>query len=261
MKPLDIVLISLAILLVVILVIETIKMKITYLTIKNKNITKGESKEGIRIVYFSDLHIGRLMQEKELRKTLDKIFNIEADLYIFGGDLSGQNVKKYYSVSKVKEIFSKYSNKTILAIHGNHEFKDDKQDLTFKNDIFDAMGFTNLINKSYTFRKDDKSLSIYGIEDCLLKDPIYPNEDYDLVILHEPDPYINIKGQVAMTGHTHAGQLKLPLLPFYKPALGKKYTYGIYEDNKLYVSSGIGYGGAKIRLCSEREIVVINYIK
>ena len=71
---------------------------------------------------------------------------------------------------------------------------------------------------------------------------------------HEPDnvePYMNYDYDIALSGHSHGGQINIPFLPFVNEmaltvtALSSKYSGGMYtfDDNaikQLYVNTGIG---------------------
>ena len=61
-------------------------------------------------------------------------------------------------------------------------------------------------------------------------------------------------------GHTHNGQI----FPFnYFVRLQFKYTFGLYSssNSNLYVSSGAGCWGPRMRLATSNEIVYINIKK
>ena len=63
-----------------------------------------------------------------------------------------------------------------------------------------------------------------------------------------------------LSGHTHNGQI----FPFnFLVKLKFKFIYGIYEykKSKLYVSSGAGCWGPKLRIGSSNEIVNIHLTK
>ena len=63
-----------------------------------------------------------------------------------------------------------------------------------------------------------------------------------------------------LSGHTHNGQI----FPFnFIVKLKFKYIYGLYKNNfsKLYVSSGSGCWGPRLRLGSSNEIVNIRLKK
>ena len=79
--------------------------------------------------------------------------------------------------------------------------------------------------------------------------------------MHEPDIIPRVPDKVALTlaGHTHGGQIRLPLVwPAFVPsAYGARYAYGhIIEDRRhMVVSGGLGTSIVPLRLGVPPEIV------
>jgi len=258
---------SFFILIFLILFFETKRLRIVSYTIKDHNIFKKKDNNysGIKIVFFSDIHIGKHLKKKELNKKIDYLKSLDADIYIFGGDLIGKNITKYYSTKDITDCFLPLTNKVCISVYGNHEYKPEKDTSTdTKIKYFEAMGFKILNNESFVFTKDNKSIEIFGMNDYIYHDAIIPNKKYDLVICHEGDIIDKINNQIMLSGHTHGGQIRPPLIPlYYRPINGKKYTHGIYNvnDSKLIVSNGFGYEFLKIRFNAPMEVLIIDYIK
>ena len=86
-------------------------------------------------------------------------------------------------------------------------------------------------------------------------------DDPVLLLVHEPDIFPRVPDRVALTlaGHTHGGQLRLPLIwPSFVPsAYGARYAYGhIVEDHRhMVVSAGLGTSMVPLRLGVPPEIV------
>ena len=81
------------------------------------------------------------------------------------------------------------------------------------------------------------------------------------MISHKPDIWddINKNVELMVSGHTHNGQI----FPFnLMVKLKFKYIYGLYLKNKsrLFVSSGSGCWGPKLRIGSSNEIINIKLI-
>lgn len=83
------------------------------------------------------------------------------------------------------------------------------------------------------------------------------NADLHILLAHQPK-YLNINSNIsvdlAICGHTHAGQI----FPFnYLVKMDQKYVYGYYKkDNmQIYVSSGVGFWGMPMRIFSVGEII------
>ena len=231
---------------IIILIIETNKIKIRQYLLKDHQLSPLQKEcEGVKIVFFSDIHLGKLLKKKELSKKVSILKQLDGDIYIFGGDLIGHNISKYYSLEQIKEAFLPLKDKTCLAVYGNHEYKPEKdtpQDV--KLEYFKAMDFIILKDNSYVYQKDGKGLEIYGMNDYIYHEPIIPNKQYDLLICHEADIIDKLDNQIMLSGHTHGGQIMIPLINlYYKPINGKKYFKGLYtvKNNQLLISNGLGY--------------------
>ena len=88
-----------------------------------------------------------------------------------------------------------------------------------------------------------------------------PDDAPVLLLSHDPDPFPGVPERVALTlaGHTHGGQVAIPLLrrPFVPSRYGERYVRGhVVEDGRhLYVSSGIGTSGLPVRFLRPPEVV------
>ena len=85
-----------------------------------------------------------------------------------------------------------------------------------------------------------------------------------ILLAHEPDIFPSVPDRVALTicGHTHGGQIALPLLgPLYVPSrYGTRYAYGHVRENgrDLIVSAGLGMSGIPVRFGVPPEITLIS---
>jgi uncharacterized protein len=80
--------------------------------------------------------------------------------------------------------------------------------------------------------------------------------------MHAPDYFDEIAGRfdLALAGHTHGGQIVLPLLgPLWLPDGGKRYLKGWFTRNgsQLFVSRGIGTSITPARLFARPELAII----
>jgi predicted MPP superfamily phosphohydrolase len=90
-----------------------------------------------------------------------------------------------------------------------------------------------------------------------------PAHEPVLLLAHDPDVFPHVPARVSLTlsGHTHGGQVAIPLLrrPMLPSAYGEAYARGlVVEDGRhLLVSSGIGTSGLPIRLLAPPEVLVL----
>jgi len=88
-------------------------------------------------------------------------------------------------------------------------------------------------------------------------------DDPVILVAHEPDIFPEVPERVSLTlaGHTHGGQIKLPLIaPVWAPSIyGARFAYGhIVERNRhMIVSGGLGCSKVPLRLGVPPEIVRI----
>ena len=121
------------------------------------------------------------------------------------------------------------------------------------------------------YSKDKEKIFIGGINtvsyklDDIDKTMSYLKEDdsiqYRIILVHEPDISDKIVDSYSvnliLAGHSHNGQIRLPLIgPIYTPPHSKKYYDNYYSINgtDLYISSGIGVSTANYRLFNRPSI-------
>jgi predicted MPP superfamily phosphohydrolase len=88
-------------------------------------------------------------------------------------------------------------------------------------------------------------------------------DDPVILLVHEPDIFTAVPERVSLTiaGHTHGGQVKLPLLPpLWAPSqYGARFAYGhiVERGRHLIVSGGLGCSKVPLRLGVPPEILRI----
>jgi predicted MPP superfamily phosphohydrolase len=84
-----------------------------------------------------------------------------------------------------------------------------------------------------------------------------------ILLAHEPDIFPQVPGRISLTlcGHTHGGQLNLPLLgrPLVPSRFGQRYAYGhiVEHGRHLVVSAGLGCSILPARFGVPPEIVLL----
>ncbi len=221
--------------------------------LKKIKINTSKIKNSLKLIFISDVHLGS-NSIRHLNKIYSKIKNINFDLLLIGGDLIDSSSFDLHNLTIFKKIKA-----PIIFVSGNHEFyiKDPKEKLAklknFKINILD--------NKNFIF----KDINIIGIGDnqSSEKQKIFTTQltrknIFNLLLVHKPSIWddVNQNIDLMLSGHTHGGQI----FPFnYFVKLQYKKIYGLYEklNSKLYVSSGCGCWGPKMRLGTNNEILEI----
>jgi predicted MPP superfamily phosphohydrolase len=84
-----------------------------------------------------------------------------------------------------------------------------------------------------------------------------------VLMAHEPDIFVDVPDQVAVTlaGHTHGGQIRLPGFgrPVVPSRYGERFAYGhvVENDRHLIVSAGLGCSILPVRFGVPPEITLV----
>ena len=266
--------------------IGTMGLETKEYAIYDKNLPSGF--DGIKIVHFSDLHYNRAITSDKVDKIIKEINLINPDIVVFTGDLIDKDMNisdsdYEYLTKAFKRINSKYGK---FAILGNHDYNEmDKVIDVFNNSDFkylensyeiiynernEKIFIGGIGNVSYT----EKSIAMqniggignvsYGLDD-IDKTMEYFNSnddiDYKVMLLHEPDISKKIvedyNVSLILAGHSHNGQVRLPLIgALYTPPGAKEYydEHYVVDGANLYISSGIGVSTVNYRFWNRPSI-------
>ena len=249
--------------------VGTMGFKTKEYTLYSKDIPDGF--DGIKIVHFSDLHYNRALSIKKIKNIVDEINLINPDIVVFTGDLIDKDVsltdKDYNNLTNLLlKINAKYGKYAVL---GNHDYIADMDKVI---SVYDGSNFKYLDNDyDIIYDKNDDEIFIGGINtvsydmDDIDKTMSYfkNNDDipYKIILVHEPDISDKIvkdySVNLILAGHSHNGQIRLPIIgPIYTPPHSKKYYDNYYDINgtSLYISSGIGVSTINYRLWNRPSI-------
>ena len=244
--------------------------------------------DGYRILQLSDLHIGTFLKNKSfIRKLVNVVNEQHADLIVFTGDLV--NVRADEVRPFVSDLSKMVSKDGVLSVMGNHDYceygQDHSEEYKKRNQnvlhYFERkMGWRLLDNEHVTIGRlrrtngenISESIAVIGVEN-ISKPPFpdygnlavamgeLPKGMFKVLLSHDPSHWrrgVLHKTDIALTlsGHTHAGQLKIGKFSPSKWAYnewGGKYTEG---NSMLYVSTGVG-GTVPFRFGAWPEINII----
>lgn len=232
---------------------------------------KTVSKEQLKIVQFSDVHLGFNYSIKELEKVVKKINKLKPDIVVFTGDLM-DTPAQYQERDKIGKVLAQIQSKYgKFAVWGNHDYGGGG--IKYYESIMEEGGFQLLKNEHQSLLLENgKHINVVGLDDGLLGKPNsnkafieMKDSDFNLLIMHEPDLILDVNKKyvdLALAGHSHGGQIQLPFIgPVITPVLATEYIYGMYElenNTYLYVHGGIGTTRIPVRFLSPPEIVTIN---
>ena len=221
------------------------------LYVKNIQLSSSNIKQELNFIFISDIHLGT-NKINHLLNILKKIKNIKYDFILIGGDLIDSSSFDLKNLNILKNI-----NKDIYFVNGNHEYY--LKDFKKKIDSLRKYNIKMLINQRVTIQ----DINLIGVDDLQNVDSkinhvkrLRKENLFNLVLTHKPDIWDKIKdkNELMLSGHTHNGQI-FPFNLIVK--LKFKYVYGLYKNlnSNLYVSSGAGCWGPKIRIGTSNEII------
>jgi uncharacterized protein len=155
----------------------------------------------------------------------------------------------------------------VVAVLGNHDWWYDGERITR---AFQAQGITVLEDDVRELEIRGQRLCIAGVGDLLTRAPSVrgaldrvPPGCPVIVLMHEPDlfPMIDDRPLLTVAGHTHGGQVALPLLgrPIVPSKYGQRYAAGLVVENghRMFVTTGVGTSIFPVRFGVPPEIALL----
>ena len=223
--------------------------------------------EGFTIVQLSDLHLGNLTSEKQLRRIVERVNAIKPDLICVTGDVLDGDVSRdaeYYEI--LGELRARHG---VAAVTGNHEFYAGIEKFL---KLVRLSRWRVLRNQSWII---DDRIAVIGLEEDSAERFKLPGPDLEtalrsvpaaipkILLYHRPAKFAEAVDRgidLQLSGHTHAGQI--PPMDFLVWLI-YKYPSGLYRlgQSHIYTSSGTGTWGPPMRFLSRSEIVKLVLVR
>lgn len=205
-----------------------------------------EEFDGFTIVHVSDLHNARF--GKDQRKLIITIRSANPDMIAITGDL--------FHTARRENAYSFLEQASKLApcyyVSGNHEQRFADYFTAIKPKL-ESLGARVLDDERVTISKGGARISVIGLADPTFQNTVMPekltdeklsrltseNDKFTVLLSHRPelfDVYTQHNISLALTGHAHGGQVRIPfvhrgLFAVHQGVL-PKYTEGIFvKDN------------------------------
>ena len=229
--------------------------------------------DGFTIALLSDFHYDPYFSVHPIRAAVGMVNERRPDMIVLTGDfisipLFGNAAEGAAAAEPCAQLLRQMrAQHGLWAVLGNHDAG------TNPNRVIGALsesGIHVLRNQSVPIEKDGSRFWLGGLDDVLGQKadisatvhPI-PSDEATVLLVHEPDYADHVASypvDLQLSGHTHGGQLRIPLLmPFYLPKLGRKYVWGRYQirDLALYTNRGLGTINIPARLNCPPEITLL----
>ena len=222
--------------------------------------------EGFRITQLTDVHHSRLVDLKEVYRTVELAQQTKPDLFALTGDYT-TSYRRFIEPC-AEALGSLSAPEGTWAVLGNHDYYTDAE-LTTR--ALERHHIVVMNNANTTIRRGPDVLQLAGIGDWTWNANDWVRAFYGLdpkpptvLLSHQPivlDLDQAQKAAVILSGHTHGGQIRLPLIgvPARFVTAHMKYANGLFRrgQTQLYVSRGTGVIGLPVRLGVRPEIAVL----
>jgi predicted MPP superfamily phosphohydrolase len=224
--------------------------------------------DGLRLVQLSDLHSGRFLPLSQIERALALANGLHPDVIVLTGDYVHKD-PKYIPI--VYQLLSRlHAPLGVYAVLGNHDQWVDPELKITRRDLAEA-GLVDLTNRSVALSRQGQLLWLAGVADMITQTPDLgaalaqvPPQATVILLSHSPDFVDQVRDPrvaLMLSGHTHGGQVNLPLLgPLIVPSThGVKFAAGLVREGNLqvYTNRGVGMAVLPLRFRCRPEVTLL----
>ena len=213
----------------------------------------------VRAVLIADLHVaGPDMPPARLARIVAQVNALRPDLVLIAGDFISDkraSTRHYSQAEAAAPLAGLRAPLGVFAVLGNHDH------------WRDAAGARAALVAAHVRLLDNEAaqvgpLALGGLDDAFTRhadlattlNAMRALPGARILLSHSPDPFPRLPRDVTLmlAGHTHCGQVRLPLIGAVKTmsAYGQRYACGLIRENgrTLIVTAGLGTSGLPLRL-------------
>ena len=222
----------------------------------------AQPEKRMRLVFFSDLHIGEAMTPDYIARAVKLIQDQQPDLILCGGDFIDHRAVYAYDPRVMASLRSLHAPMGVYYVLGNHEYRDDLEaNIRWVSEVggtllrdsiaFPGDGPLTLIGRDDWVNGNRKPFEVIANEADPLRGPVVLMEHTPASIDSIGDSPVDL----ILCGHTHGGQI-------WPGQLMVWWRYGMVSgtrpvgEREVCISSGIGSAGATYRVGTRSEIRV-----
>ena len=222
----------------------------------------AEPEKRMRLVFFSDLHIGEAMTPDYIARAVKLIQDQQPDLILCGGDFIDHRAVYAYDPRVMASLRSLHAPLGVYYVLGNHEYRDDLEaNIRWVSEVggtllrdsiaFPGDGPLILIGRDDWVNGNRKPFEVIANEADPMRGPVVLMEHTPASIDSIGDSPVDL----ILCGHTHGGQI-------WPGQLMVWWRYGMVSgtrpvgEREVCISSGIGSAGATYRVGTRSEIRV-----
>jgi len=223
---------------------------------------------GFRIALLTDMHAGDGTPLWLIRRAAKLAMRERPDLVALTGDFAADDAESFSPV--LDALSSLRAPHGVWAVPGNHDYTVGIE--RWHAEVRRHPHLRDLTNRAVLERVGQASLCVAGVDDYTrgrptLK-PLPPPEerDFTLLLAHDPDQGEKARRaydavDLIVSGHTHGGQVRLPVVGAVKNPAERE---DLYEEGlrrrpwtQVYTSRGVGTVHLPIRLLCRPEVAIL----
>ncbi|MCC8143877.1 MAG: metallophosphoesterase [Tannerellaceae bacterium] len=218
---------------------------------------------GFRVLHFSDFHLGSFYHDRFIKRAVEKINELDADIILFTGDIvNDRSLEMEPFIATLARLRARHG---VYSVLGNYDYGDyyDWQNIRQKEDNFNQMlmnhhlmGWDLLIDEHRMIRMGNDSIVLLGVGNW--GDPPFQQygnlekayegvnrEMFAILMSHNPvhwrkEVLSDTPIDLTLSGHAHAMQMQAGNVS--PAALRYKDWAGLFREGNqyMYVNQGIG---------------------
>lgn len=215
----------------------------------------------LKIAELTDMHVVHFGWRE--RRAIEILKREKPDVVLIAGDSVGEGLHYDRTHEVLAAIAATRPPLGVWAVRGNWE---NWHPVHHEREFYKSADVHFLLNQGALLRP---GVWLAGLDDPWSGHANFagamegaPESAYVILLFHSPAYFDRIAGRfdLALTGHTHGGQVLIPLVrPFWLPGGSEPYLAGWYakRGSRMYVSRGVGWSHFPIRLNCPPEIPII----
>lgn len=225
---------------------------------------------GLRIAVIADLHAGSpYIDDAKIKSVVALAQTAKPDIILLAGDYVAHVIGHHeISIETIAtDLRPLHASLGVYAVLGNHDHWSGATNIA---GALRRVGIIVLENQSIEIHRRTSIVYLVGIDDRMthhdntaLALHNVPEKSSALCLTHSPDifPELPVNCVLTVAGHTHGGQVDLPILGrlIVPSKYGQRYAAGfIHENSKsLFVSTGIGTSTIPVRFGVPPEVTIL----
>lgn len=205
--------------------------------------------DGLRVAHLSDFHLTGRIKKPFYDRVVDETLKLNADLIVVTGDIIENVDCEAWLESTLARLEAPLG---VYFVLGNHDLR--MPDLGSLRERLESDGWIDVGGRVAQQPTERGLLTLLGNErpwigpPAKLESPLDSEQDeLRIGLLHSPDAFawaIRSHCQIAFAGHTHGGQIRLPLIgPMICPSwYGCRFTEGLFRWQRtvMHITRGVG---------------------